>query len=478
LILHAPEPRPDDTEEQLSMIRRAIGTTLVGLCALTGPLAVSALAADVDPAAAPLTLSVASVRPGVSFTVGAEANCPPEFGVQSVELSFTDSEGNSSPIGSVPTGADGSWSDVAVRLPVNGLDESGGWLDSQVAAGAGTVDAVCLAPDTSADDPDGDGGDTSTDPDDPSTDPTDPGDDGGGDSDGTDDGVITLTYASTSLTATGSAAALAVSPALGSAGGSITVTPAEGCAGTGAAAVAIAVRAIGASDGADHEPGEPLVTASATTTEAGLWQPVSITLPAGASTGDYAVSADCRRHDVIASSYDAATLALGTVLISAPVCTATGAGTRVSGSYSGAIAGGDDGLSLPTTLKLAGDGPWRVQVHSDITGQLLASRTLTCAHPRFDVDVAKTGVSKAGEVRARACNTGRAPVVAVLQVFKGKSAETVDRQSLAAGDCAWLEGGKLTKGKDAKAQVLLDPPGKGGSDTDVAEKFTVHRDKH
>jgi hypothetical protein len=461
------------------MMRRAIGTTLAGLCALTGPLAVSALADDADPAPAPLTLSVATVRPGVPFTALSATSCPADSGSQTVDFSFTDSAGDSSEIGTAPTAADGTWSATSVQLPVNGVDGSGGWLDSQVAAGPGTVDAVCLAPDTSADDTSGDPSGASV----PSTEATDPGDDDGdpgddsgdpGDDsgeDGEDGGVITLAY-SAALTVAGSAAQLAVTPALASPGDSVTVTPSEACAGTGVADVALSIDALG------DDTSTTLATATATTSDSGVWAPVSIALPAGAATGDYAVSANCSRNGAVTSSYDAEPLGLGTVLVSAAVCTERGAAVRVTGSYAGQIAGSDDGLSLPATLRLTGDGPWKVQVRSDVTDQLLATRTLTCANPRFDVDVPKTGVSKSGHVRARACNSGRASVDAVLQIVKGQKAQTVDRETLKPGDCEWLEGGKLAKGKLARAQVLLDPPGQGSTDTDVAQKFSVRRGKH
>jgi hypothetical protein len=462
------------------MMRRAIGTTLAGLCALTGPLAVSALADDADPAPAPLTLSVATVRPGVPFTASG-TGCPAESGLQTVDFSFTDSEGGSSEMGTAQTGADGTWSATSVQLPVDGVDADGGWLAAQVASGAGTVDAVCLAPDTSADDPGDDLSGASA----PSTEATDPGDDDGdpgddsgdpGDDsgeDGTGDGVITMAYSSP-LTVAGSAAQLTITPTVADAdaGNSVTVTPSEACSGTGVASVELSITALG------DDPSAPPTPATATTSDSGVWPPVSITLPADAASGDYAVSANCLRNGVVTSSYDAEPLALGTVAVSAAVCTAGGAAARVTGSYDGLIASSDDGLSLPATLKLNGDGPWKVQVRSDVTDQLLATRTLTCAHPRFDVDVPKTGVSKSGQVRARACNSGRAPVDAVLQIVKGKKGQTVDRQTLKPGACAWLEGGKVAKGKVAKAQVLLDPPGKGSSDTDVAQKFSVRRGKH
>ena len=457
------------------MIRRAIGTTLAGLCALTGPLAASALADDAAPAPAPLTLNLASVRPGLPFTVASVTGCPAEDGLQTVDFSFTDSAGDSSQIGSVSTSPNGSWSAASVQLPVNGADASGGWVDAQIAEGAGTVDAVCLAPDSSTEDS-GDPLDPATAEDEPGDDSsTDPGDDSGdpGDSgDSSDDGVITLEYASATLSVVGAAAQLTVSPAISAGGSSVTVTPTEACAGTGAAEVELSVLALG------DEASDPLVTATATTTASGVWSPVSLTLPANAATGDYAVSANCVREGSVSSSYDAAPLAVGTVLVGAAVCTERGAIVRVTGTYGGLIAGSDDGLPLPAAVKLTGDGPWKVRVTSDATGQLLATRTLTCAHPRFDVDVPKTGVSKSGHVRARACNNGRAPVDAVLQILKGTKAQSVDRQTLKPGDCAWLEGGKLAKGKLAKAQVLLDPPGKGGTDTDVAQKFSVRRGKH
>jgi hypothetical protein len=437
------------------MIRRAIGTTLAGLCALTGPLAGSALADNADPP--PLTLSVASVRPGVAFTVTAETSCPAESGSQTVDFSFTDSEGVSSEIGTALTGPDGSWSAASVQLPVNGVDDAGGWLDSQVAAGAGVLDAVCTAPDPSAQD----APDDPLDPEDPQTDP----------GDNPDETVITQEYASTALSVADAAAQLTVTPGLSDGASSVTVTPSEPCPGTGAAEVDLTVLAVG------DDAREPLATPSLTTSADGAWGPVSITLPADA-TGDYAVSATCSRANVVSLSYDAAPLAIGSVLVGPATCTARGATAQVTGSYGGLIAGSEDGLSLPTTLKLTGDGPWKVKINSDATGQLLAAGTLTCDHPRYDVDVPQTGVSKSGQVRARVCNSGRAPVDAVLQLLKGTKGTSVDRETVKPSDCVWLQGGKLAKGKVARAQVLLDPPGAGNQNATVAQKFSVRRGKH
>ena len=63
------------------MLRRAIGTTLAGLCAVTGPLAGSAFATP----GPTLTTSVTSARPGVPFGLTASAGCPSDAGVQSAK---------------------------------------------------------------------------------------------------------------------------------------------------------------------------------------------------------------------------------------------------------------------------------------------------------------------------------------------------------------------------------------------------------
>ena len=482
------------------MIRRVIGTTLAGLCALTGPLAGTSFAAT-GPTLNLSGLSTSgTARPGVAFTVSPASGCPADSGVQSVDLSFTDAAAVSHSIGTAETADDGSWDPVTVMLPVAGLDEDGAWSDTPVAAGAGTVEATCSTGDA-ADDSDGstDPGDDTTDPED---DTTDPGDDTTDPEDGTTDpdaAVITQTYTPVALTVAGSAPKLTLSASVIKPGESVTVTPAEGCATGGVSTVAISVVSLapvaddseGNSDdntGDDQSGDDPsdstdpsdgpadLVSTSVTTSAGGTWTPTTLLLPADADTGDYAVTADCSSGDGATSSYDAAPLALGTVVISPATCGARSVYASLSGSYSGIIVGKDDDLTLPTRLALTGDGPWKVKVRSATTGQVLTARTVACAKPQYELDVPKSGLSGSNRVRARVCNTGRAPVSGILQVMGDKKYQKADKETLDAGDCTWLIGPKVDKGDQVKAQVLLDAPGKASDD--VVESFTVKRAKH
>jgi hypothetical protein len=497
------------------MIRRAIGTTLAGLCALTGPLAGSAFSATAPTLSLTGLSWVGGARPGVPFSVTPASGCPADEGVQTVEISFTDRAGIRHSIGTAETDAAGAWSSTLVRLPVDGLDAEGNWSTAPVAAGAGSVGATCFAADESAEE--GDGEETK-DPDesgdeevDPGEEPTDPGDETSDpddevvdpDADATDpdedsvdvaaagEAVPTQTYAGVALSVSGAAPKLALSAAMIKPGGSVTVTASEGCLGTGSSQVRVAVTALadGAADGEEPDdspdPGaegaQPapsasgLPTAAVTTSATGSWGPVTLVLPARTLTGDYAVTADCTRNESTTSSYDAEPFALGTVLIQAPVCGARTVFTRLTGTYSGELAGSGD-VSLPSKLALSGDGPWNVKARSGRTGRLLAARTLACDKPRFDVDGSKPGLSGSNKPRVKACNTGRAPVVAVLQVQVGKKYRKADKETLAPGTCAWLEGPKLDRGKKVKAQLLIDAPGKASDD--VVTSFTVKRGKH
>jgi hypothetical protein len=472
------------------MIRRAIGTTLVGFCALTGPLASGVFAASAD---ATLSLSATSARPGAVFTVspGAGLGCPAEDGVQTVQLTFTDHAGAKHALGATETEDDGSWADARALLPVAGLDADGAWSADGVAAGAGKVSAACFV----SDDPGDDGDDSATDGADDSADADsedtgddgaeDPGEDTGDPDDGDDPGDDTAdeptrTYAGIAFTVAGSARKLSLSTSMITPGGSVTVTPGEGCAVVGESTVEIAVISLSDTDDGDGEEdgdGESgddsaLPTTFVTTSATGTWSPVTLKLPADTETGDYAVTADCNTGDLVTSSYDAEALAVGTVVINAADCGARAVFSTVSGTYGGAIAGSGD-VTLPTKLKLAGDGPWKIKIRSEITGELLAARTVSCAKPQYELEVAKTGLSDSNKVRARACNTGRAPVTAILQLAKEKKFQKVDKLVLAPGECDWLEGPKLDKGSQVKAQVLIDAPGKGSDD--VVESFTAKR---
>ncbi|HST82545.1 MAG TPA: hypothetical protein VLL08_12490 [Kineosporiaceae bacterium] len=496
------------------MIRRVIGTTLAGLCAVTGPLAGGAFAATADAA---LTLSASSVRPGVAFTVTPSAGCPSDSGAQTVELTFTDHDGTEHSIGSTETAGDGSWVNAVATLPVAGLDAEGNWLEQPVAAGAGTVGATCVSGDESGtdDDADDESGDDESGDDDSDEgldasalssqtfdDPDDDGDEEEAD-DGTDDGddesaedgdedsdeddgdtgedgeetdddesVTSQTYASIALTVIGSAPKLTLSATIVKPGASVTVTPGEGCSSTGVSEVQVALIELGS---AEEDGSSGLPTESVSTTSTGTWSPVTLAVPSSTATGDYAVTATCSTGGAANTSYDAEPLALGTVRIGTAACGAHSVFTQLTGTYSGDIAGRGD-VSLPSKLALSGAGPWTVKVRSASTGIQLAVRTLACAKPQYEIDVPKTGLSDSNKPRAKVCNTGRAPVAAILQVMKDNKFQKVDKETLDPGECVWLEGPKLDKGKQAKARVQIDAPGKGSDE--VTKSFTVKRPRH
>jgi hypothetical protein len=477
------------------MIRRAIGTTLVGLCALTGPFAGSALSATSPTLSLSGLSSADSARPGVAFSVTPAAGCPSDQGVQNVEITFTDRAGVSHSIGTAQTDADGTWSTTMAQLPVAGLDSDGNWTSAPVAAGAGSVGAICFTGEPADE---GDGEET-TDPNESDEEEVDPGEDAGdpgdestdpGDEDGDaadpgegegEDPITTQTYTSIGLKVSGAAPKLALSAGVIKPGGSVTVTPGEACLGAGTSDVQIAVIDLAAGAG-DEDPGEGdeeapsgLPTASVTTSATGSWAPVTLELPAGTPTGDYAVTAECSSDEVVTSSYDAEPFALGTVVIHPAVCGAKSVFTQLTGTYTGELAGSGD-VTLPSKLALSGDGPWNVKARSAVTGRVLAARTVACDKPRYDVDGSKAGLSGSNKPRVKACNTGRAAVVAVLQIQEGKKYRKADKETLAPGTCAWLEGPKLDKGEKVKAQLLIDAPGKGSDD--VVTSFTVKRGKH
>jgi hypothetical protein len=462
------------------MIRRAIGTTLAGLCALTGPLAGSSFAAT----GPTLNLSATTARPGVPFTVTPASGCPADQEIQSVDLTFTDAGNISHAIGTIDTADDGSWGPATVTLPVAGLDDDGAWSNTPVKAGPGTVAATCSSSD--------------------STDPGDDDSDDGQEGDEADDTtVVTQTYAAAALTAAGTAPQLGLSASVLTPGDSVTVSPAEGCAATGVSTVEVDVISLAATtdDGDDGDDGDDsddnsgdddgdgdgddstdpsddpvdLVSTWVTTSSTGTWTPTTLVLPADTATGDYAVIASCSTGDTVTSSYDAAPLALGTVTVSAAVCGARSVYANLTGTYSGLIAGKDD-ITLPSRLALTGDGPWKLKVRSATTGQVLATRTVACAKPQYELDVSKTGLSSSNKPRAWVCNTGRGSVTGVLQVMADKKYKKVDKETLTGGDCTWLTGSKLDKGEQVKARVLIDAPGKAADD--VVESFTVKRPKN
>src|SRR4051812_48747111 len=105
------------------MIRRVIGTTLAGLCAVAGPLASSSMAAT----GPTLSADVASARPGVLFTLTPTAGCPSDQGAQTVVVSFVDRAGTTFTIDSLETDDDGDWGPAPEELPVAGLDSDGDW---------------------------------------------------------------------------------------------------------------------------------------------------------------------------------------------------------------------------------------------------------------------------------------------------------------------------------------------------------------
>jgi hypothetical protein len=233
--------------------------------------------------------------------------------------------------------------------------------------------------------------------------------------------------------------------------------------------VQVALIALGGAEGDDTSE---LPTKSVSTTSTGTWSAVSLAVPSSTATGDYAVTATCSTAGAANTSYDAEPLALGTVRIGAAACGARSVFTQLTGTYSGDIVGRGD-VSLPSKLALTGDGPWTVKVLSASTGIQLAVRTVACAKPQYEIDVPKTGLSDSNKPRARVCNTGRAPVSAILQVMKDKKFQKVDKETLDPGECVWLEGPKLDRGKQVKAQVQIDAPGKGSDE--VTESFTVKR---
>jgi hypothetical protein len=506
------------------MIRRAIGTTLAGLVALTGPLAGGAFAVTTEPV---LTPSAKSARPGVAFTVsptGASAGCPADSGVQTVTLTFTDRAGTTFTIGSTETADDGTWSGAVAQLPVAGLDAGGSWANLPLATGPGKLAAACFAVDAGEDedadedagadeDADEDAGtdvpgDDAVDPGDDSADPgdddaTNPGDDDAGDEDSDDPGdgdsedtpeEATLTYPGVAFVVAGKAPKLTLSAAMLKPGDSVTVSAGEGCVSTAVSQVKVGLIALGdAGEDADEAEGDDaegdtgdgdvdaattgdttLPSATVTTSATGVWSAVTLALPAGTATGDYAVTAECSVDGVVSSTYAAAPVAVGTAVIGAAVCGPLSASVALTGTYSGEIAGKEE-ITLPADLKLTGDGPWKIKLRSATTGLLLDSRTVTCAKHRYDLDVSKTGLSDSKKPRVRACNAGRAPVTAVLKALKEKKYQKVDKQTLAPGECAWLDGSKLNKGGQAKLQVLIDAP--GGDSDDVVTSFTVKRGK-
>ena len=492
------------------MIRRVLVTGTVALATLLGPAAGAALAAptplratDATDAAAP-TLSIGSVRPGVSFTLTPPQGCPTDEGEQVVLISYTDSDETTYQLATQVTDDDGSWDATTLRIPVTGLDDTGSWLDAGVATGAGTVDVLCLNSDFAMAGA-AKAGFSAMAPDQRQAVLNDPGDDGDDPDDDTGDDNVTLTYAPAALTVTGKAAAVKVSPGLAQPGDSITVAPVDVCAGTPAQTARIQVSP--ATPGEDEDPGDDSgddpgddgdnggeggdgVTGlgaeadpdAILTTEVPVadrtWPSTALTIPSGAPLGDYAVIVDCLdAGQAISSRYDAAPLALGTIVAGDPVCSANGASVRLTGTYPDTLVNGDgDELDLPATVRLSGAGPWNIALDSSLTEGLMLKKKVSCPEPDYELTVPKTAVSATGAVRARICNTGEASARALLQVAtKGKKFVTVDRQTLADGDCAWLDGGKVKKGSSARGRVLLDPPGQGATDQEVSKSFTVRR---
>jgi hypothetical protein len=491
------------------MIRRVLVTGTVALATLLGPAAGAALAAPqtlrATDATAP-TLSTVSVRPGVSFTLTPPQGCPADQGEQVVLISYTDSDETTYQLATQVTQDDGSWDATALRIPVTGLDDTGSWLDAGVAAGPGTIDVLCLNSDfvmAGA----GRSGSSAMAPDqrqalmDPPTGvlDDDPDDDSGDN--------VTLTYAPAALTVTGTAAAVNLTPALAEPGDSITVAPVDDCAGTAARTARVQISP--ATPGEDEDPGDDggddgdggdgggdggddggaitglgaeadpnaILTTEVAITD-GAWPSTALKIPAGTPLGDYAVVVDCLDTDhEVSSRYDAAPLALGTVVAADPVCSANGATVRLTGTYPDTlVTGAGDDLDLPATLRLSGAGPWDISLDSSLTEGLVLKKKISCPEPDYELTVPKTTVSGTGAVRARICNTGEASARALLQVAaKGRKFVTVDRQTLDDGDCAWLDGGKVKKGSTARGRVLLDPPGQGASDQEVSKAFTVRR---
>lgn len=458
--------------------RRMMIAGIAGICTATGPMALPATAAA-DPA---LVLSATSVRAGVPFTVTSTTACPSDGGEQTVQFSFTDSDDTSTDLGSVQTDENGAWS-TSLSLPTAGPDGDDAWQDSPVAAGAGTLSASCTTP-SDGDDPDDDGlavagaGSTNSTLSTPADD-DDPGDDAG------DDGSeITQSYADATMTVR-AAAQVSIAPAVVAPGSAVTVTPGEACV-TGATRVHVGVVELGedGNDGDDPDDGDDRVSdttgvdAYAAVT-GGTWSPVSVTPPAGSVTGDYAVTVDCLHGDSVVSSYDAEPLAVGTITVGTPVCTSRGAAVRVAGTYEESVTvhgRRDASMTIPHTFRFAGDGPWTLTLNSTTTDLRLLRQTVTCPPQPYDLNVPKTGLNDNGRPQARVCNSGTRSVDAVLQLAKGARFRSVDDEQLAPGDCTWLSGGRLGRGDDARARVLLNAP--GSSRDDVVASFSVHRGRH
>lgn len=430
------------------MLRRLVVTAVTGLCALAGPAAAPALAAT----APVVTLSTASVRPGVAFTATAEAGCPAGGGVQDVDFTFTDSTGTTVGVGTTQTDEDGSWAGATLQLPVTGIDDDGDWVTDPVATGPGSVTATCYGSEESNDPgPDDDGSD-----------------DDGSDDDG--DGVVTETYSPVALSVSGPAAALSLDATLVQPGDTVTVTPGAPC--PGAADVEVDLVALG-DDAATAEE------AAATTDGSGAWPAVTLTLPDDAEAGDYGITADCVSGDETLASYAGAGLGVGTLRLGAPDCGGSPVTARLTGTFDGAVAGVSPlrgkarAVRAPATVRFGGRGPWDVTLRSAVTGTHLLATTVTCPEADYELDVPRTGVTGSGTIRARVCNTGNAPVGAALQVRPGKRFTEVDDAALDAGDCTWLAGGRVARGDSVAARVVLDAPGAG--DDEVSASFTARR---
>ncbi|GLY33632.1 hypothetical protein [Kineosporia sp. NBRC 101731] len=480
------------------MIRRVLVTGSVTLAVMLTSGSGLALAAAQDDTAAAPTLSATSVSPGTSFTVTPPQPCPSASGAQDVFVTYTDSEDTTYQLDLLTTDDSGAWDATTVRLPVTGPDENGAWNSAGVAAGPGTVDVLCLdsaymmaAGDASSFssaapgrigqrmiDPD--------DPDDPGDDPDDPGDD--------EDGV-TLTYAPAALTVSGNPARVNLTPSLVVPGGTVAVSPVDVCAAAATTArIEVSPAALsddggddsgdGSGDGSDDDVaglGAEADPNAIVTTEVDItgntWAATQLPIPDDAPLGDYGVTVDCLdAAQEISSRYESAPLALGTVTAGPPVCSAKGATVRLTGTYPDTLMTGDDELDLPATLRLSGAGPWPVSLTSALTDGVVLKQKFSCPAPDYEMTVPKTSVSSAGAVRARVCNTGDAAARAVLQVAtRGRAFATVERQVLEKGECAWLDGGSVKRGDSARGRVLLDPPGHGATDQEVAHSFTVRR---
>ncbi|GAA3633228.1 hypothetical protein GCM10022223_59500 [Kineosporia mesophila] len=461
------------------MIRRVLVTGSVTLAVMLTSGSGLALAAAQDDTAAAPTLSATSVRPGTSFTVTPPQPCPSAGGEQDVFVTYTDSEGTTYQLDLLTTDENGAWDATTVRLPVTGPDENGAWDSAEVAAGPGTVDVLCLSSayvmarnvsSFSATAPDRLGQQV--------IDSDDPGDDEGG---------VTLTYAPAALTVSGSAARVNLTPGLAGPGDTVTVSPVDVCAAAATTArIQVSPAALSDDDNGDDGDvtglGAEADPNAIVTTEVDIagntWPSTQLPIPDDADLGDYGVTVDCLAADQeISSRYESAPLALGTVTAGTPVCSAKGAAVRLTGTYPDTlVTGGDDELDLPATLRLTGAGPWSVSLASALTDGVVLKQKFTCPAPDYELTVPKTAVSSGGAVRARVCNTGDAAARAVLQVAtKGRSFATVERQVLEKGECTWLDGGSVKKGDSARGRVLLDPPGKGSTDQEVAHTFTVRR---